>query len=163
MECTIRECRLDDAEAIAQIYRPLVETTTISLEEVAPDAAEMAQRIACVSASYPWLVGERDGTMLGYAYAGRHRERACYRYSVDVSVYVASNTRRNGVGSGLYAALLTRLRSMGFHRAFAGIALPNPASVALHHKFGFERVGVYREVGFKFGSWIDVYWCELAL
>lgn len=163
VQCTIRECRLDDATAIAEIYGPVVETTTVSFEDVAPSAAEMALRIAQVMDTFPWLVIERDGTLLGYAYAARHRERAGYRYSVDVSVYVASNARRMGAGSALYAELLMRLRKMSFHRVFVGIALPNPPSVALHHKFGFEAVGVYREVGFKFGSWVDVYWCQLAL
>ena len=153
-----------DAGAIAAIYRPIVEATTISFEEVAPDEDAMAARIAGTLAVYPWLVAlDAHGTICGYAYASRHRERAGYRYSVDVSAYVAEAARGKGVGSALYETLFARLRERGYHRAFAGIALPNEASMALHRRCGFEPVGVYREVGYKFGRWIDVYWCQKAL
>lgn len=163
MQFSIRPVRSADAQEIAAIYRPIVEETTISFEELAPDAAEIARRIASISASHPWLVAQDDGGIAGYAYASRHRERSAYRYSVDVSVYVAQEARGRGVASALYKALFTRLRELEFHRAFAGIALPNEPSVTLHQRFGFTPVGIYSEVGLKFGRWLDVYWCQRSV
>ena len=163
-QATIRKAQSTDAGAIAAIYQPIVETTTISFEEVAPDEHVMEQRISTIGERYPWLVAQdAEGSVCGYAYASRHRERAGYRYSVDVSAYVAEAARGKGIGRGLYETLFAQLREGGYHRAFAGIALPNEGSMALHRRCGFEPVGVYREVGYKFGKWIDVYWCQKAL
>jgi L-amino acid N-acyltransferase YncA len=159
----IRSAGTEDAHAIAEIYRPIVESTAISFEETAPDDAQMARRIAETTAAYPWLLAESNGAVFGYAYAGRHRERSAYRYSVDVSVYLAEEARGRGIGSALYAELFKQLQQRGFHRAFAGIALPNEASIALHRRFGFELVGVYKEVGRKFDRWIDVAWWQRAV
>ena len=163
MEVSVRQAAVGDAAAIAAIYRPIVETTTISFEEVAPGEAEMARRILGVTKAYPWLVAQCGANVIGYAYASRHRERPCYRYSVDVSVYVAENARRHGVARTLYAGLFEILTADGFHRAFAGITLPNDASIELHRSHGFEPVGVYQEVGRKFGRWLDVSWWQKAL
>lgn len=160
MKPTIRPVTEGDAHAIAEIYRPVVEHTTISFEEVAPDADEMRARIKRITPDYPWLVASNGEAVIGYAYAGRHRERAGYRYSVDVSVYVAQEARGRNIGTMLYDRLFDILRAGGFHRAFAGITLPNDASIALHHRFGFRDVGVYHEVGYKFDRWLDVLWCE---
>jgi phosphinothricin acetyltransferase len=99
----------------------------------------------------------------GFAYGGPHRTRAAYRWSVDVTVYVAEQARGHGVGRALYGALLPALAERGFHAAFAGIALPNPGSVALHEAVGFTPLGVYREVGFKLGRWHDVGWWQRLL
>lgn len=152
-----------DAEAIAAIYAPIVASTPISFEEIAPTVAEMRTRIEKTLAAYPWLVAELDGTVAGYAYAGRWRERPAYRYSVEVTVYVRESAQRRGVGTALYGALFRILAAQGFHRALAGIALPNDASVALHERVGFTPVGVFREVGRKLGAWHDVAWYERAL
>ena len=159
----VRPAALTDADALAAIYRPIVEATTISFEEVAPDGAEFARRLAHTMQTHPWLVAETERGVVGYAYASRHRERSAYRFSVDVSVYVAEHARGNGIATALYTELFKRLSALGFHRAFAGIALPNEASVQLHHRFGFEPVGIYKEVGRKFGRWLDVYWCQKAI
>lgn len=163
MQFQLRPVSAGDAAQIAEIYRPVVEETTISFEEIAPDAAEISRRIAEIAAFYPWLVAESGGDVLAYAYASRHRERPAYRYSVDVSVYVSERSRRCGVAAALYEALFTQLRESNFHRAFAGIALPNDASVKLHERFGFEPVGVYEEVGRKFDRWLDVLWCQKTI
>jgi L-amino acid N-acyltransferase YncA len=164
LSVNIRDALPVDAAAIAEIYRPLVERTIISFELDAPDAAEMRSRIRSITRSYPWLVAVDSGAVIGYAYGCRHRDRAAYASSLDVSVYVDGAVRGRGVGSALYAALFRRLEQAGpFHRAFAGIALPNDASVALHKKHGFEPVGIYREVGCKFGRWIDVAWWQREL
>ena len=123
----------------------------------------MARRIGAVSARYPWLVAELDGAVAGYAYASAHRERAAYRWAVDVAVYVDPDHHRRGVGRALYEELLARLGAQGFRVACAGITLPNAASVALHEALGFEPVGVYRRIGWKFGRWYDVAWYQRAL
>lgn len=159
----IRPATPDDAAAIAAIYAPIVETTAISFEEVAPDAAEMAGRMAALLPDYPWVVALRAGSVAGFAYAAPHRARAAYRTSVDVTVYVDGAARRSGTGRALYAALLARLRADGRHRAYAGIALPNAGSVRLHEATGFRPVGVYRQVGYKLGRWHDVGWWERDL
>ena len=158
----IRMATLDDAEALAAIYGPIVERTLISFEERAPGPDGMRERLAKVRATHPWLVLEDRG-VLGYAYATVHRERAAYRFAVDTSVYVAEAARRRGVGRRLYAALFRLLRAQGFFRAFAGVTLPNDASLGLHAALGFEPVGVYRSAGFKFGAWHDVMWLGRTL
>lgn len=159
----IRMATVDDASDIAEIYRPLVEFTAISFETVAPDADEMRHRIHEIPGSHPWLVCERDGVVAGYAYASRHRVRAAYQWSVDTSVYVDDRFRRRGIGHGLYLSLFAVLTAQGYANAFAGIALPSPASVALHERVGFTPVGVYRRVGYKLGAWHDVGWWQRPL
>jgi len=152
-----------DAAACAELYAPYVEGGPISFEERAPSAAELAARIERISATHPWLVAERGGGVVGYAYACPHRERPAYRWSVDVSVYVAAAHVGEGIGSALYTALFERLRAQRFRMAYAGITLPNPASVALHESLGFAQVGTMREVGWKLGDWRDVGWFQLEL
>lgn len=153
-----------DAAAIAAIYRPAVEETIASFEAVAPDAAEMARRISATLERTPWLVAQVSDAVIGYAYAGPHRERAGYRWSVDVSAYVHPDWHGRGVGRTLYDDLLRILRRQRFVNAYAGIALPNPASVALHESIGMRRIGVYERVGWKpAGGWLDVAWFGMRL
>jgi L-amino acid N-acyltransferase YncA len=152
-----------DVDAITEIYRPIVESTAISFETRAPDRAEMSRRVCDTLESLPWLVCEIDGVVAGFAYAARHRLREAYQWSVDTSVYVESAYRRRGIGRGLYESLFAILEAQGFFNAYAGIALPNPSSVALHESVGFERIGVFRRVGYKLGRWHDVGWWERAL
>ncbi|MGI9408828.1 MAG: arsinothricin resistance N-acetyltransferase ArsN1 family B [Hyphomicrobiaceae bacterium] len=159
----IRPATTSDAASIAAIYAPIVEHTAISFEEAPPAANEMAQRIAATLERFAYLVADEDGAVMGYAYAGAHRARPAYRWSVDVSVYVGDTARGKGVGKALYTDLLSRLEQAGYHAAFAGITLPNAASVALHESVGFIPVGVYREVGFKFDRWHDVGWWQCIL
>ena len=163
---TVRAIRLatdGDAAAIAAIYRPIVESTAISFETEPPDAGAMRGRIAETVRAYPWLVCEIGDRLAGYAYASPHRARAAYRWSVDVSVYVEPAHRRNGVAGSLYTSLFAILTAQGFFNAFAGIALPNAASVALHEHLGFQPIGIYRRVGYKLGAWHDVGWWQLSL
>ena len=152
-----------DAPAIADIYAPSVTGGLASFEEVAPDATEMARRVGVTLERTPWLVAEIDGAVAGYAYADRHRERPGYRWAVNISVYVADGFTGRGVGRALYDRLLDLLRRQRFVNAYAGIALPNPASVALHESVGMRRIGVYRRVGYKLGAWHDVAWYGLRL
>ncbi|WP_266076823.1 arsinothricin resistance N-acetyltransferase ArsN1 family B [Haladaptatus caseinilyticus] len=160
---TVRSVTVEDAPQIAAIYDPIVRDTVISFETDPPDDAEMADRIRKTLPTYPWLVCEHDDSILGYAYAGAHRSRDAYRWSVDVSVYVHADYRRSGIGRGLYESLLALLRKQGFYNAYAGIALPNAASVGLHESLGFEQVGVYEAVGYKNGAWHDVGWWHRRL
>jgi phosphinothricin acetyltransferase len=159
----IRLAREADAGAIAAIYAPFVERTAVSFETKPPDGTEMARRIGDTTARYPWLVCELDGHVAGYAYATQHRVRAAYRWSVDTAVYIDAVQRRRGIGRGLYASLSEILKAQGFFNAYAGITLPNDASVGLHQAVGFTIVGVYKRVGFKFGEWHDVGWWHLIV
>jgi L-amino acid N-acyltransferase YncA len=152
-----------DADPCAAIYAPHVEGSPVSFEEEAPDAAEMAARIARHGTSHAWLVAAREGEVVGYAYATAFNERPAYRWSTSVSVYIADDARGEGVGRALYEALFDRLRERGFRMACAGITLPNEASEALHESLGFELVGVNRAIGWKQGAWRDVGWYQLEL
>ncbi|MEO0828977.1 MAG: arsinothricin resistance N-acetyltransferase ArsN1 family B [Pseudomonadota bacterium] len=154
----IRSATEADATRIAEIYAPFVNDTVISFEDVPPSADEMAHRIRDVGRAYPYLVAEVDGAVGGYAYAGRHRVRAAYRYSVDVTIYLDPQFQGAGVGRMLYGALFERLEALEFARAFAAITLPNAASVAIHKSFGFTHIGTFERVGFKFDAWHDVSW-----
>jgi L-amino acid N-acyltransferase YncA len=152
-----------DAAACAAIYAPHVEASATSFEAEPPSAEELAPRIERTTATHPWLIAERDGEALGFAYACEHRSRAAYRWAVDVSVYIRDGNRGEGLGRSLYEELFERLRRQRFRIACAGITLPNEASVALHQGLGFVPVGVYRRIGWKQGAWHDVGWWQLDL
>jgi phosphinothricin acetyltransferase len=123
----------------------------------------MAERITAAARTHAWIVHEDNGRVVGYAYGVPHKERAAYRFSCEVSVYVEQGRRRAGSGRALYKALLERLAARGYRMAVAGMTLPNEASAGLHRAMGFEPVGVYRRIGWKFGAWHDVAWMQLAL
>jgi L-amino acid N-acyltransferase YncA len=159
----IRLATVGDASQIAAIYRPFCVDNAVSFETEAPDAAEIANRIAAVTAKYPWLVEEEGGVVRGYAYASAHRTRAAYRWAVEVTVYIHEEHRGTGVGRRLYTELFKRLRAQRLFVAYAGILVPNPASQAFHESMGFMLVGIYRKIGYKLGAWRDVGWWELAL
>jgi len=156
----IRAATAEDAEAIAAIYNHYVLETIVTFEEDPVAPVEMARRIAEVEAgTLPWLVAEEGGQVVGYAYATPWRSRIGYRFSVEVTVYTAPGQEGRGIGSRLYGELLPLLEAKGLHAAMGGIALPNDASIALHEKFGFQKVAHFRQPGIKFGRWIDVgYW-----
>jgi L-amino acid N-acyltransferase YncA len=160
---TIRLATAFDASAMAAIYRPYCEGSAVSFEQVAPDAVEMAKRIAAVTTQRPWIVLEDAGAVVGYAYAGPHNERWAYRWSVNTAIYISGTHQRRGAGRALYATLFDLLRHLGYYRAVAGITLPNPASVGLHEAMGFALVGVYRDIGYKLGAWRDVGWYEAEI
>jgi L-amino acid N-acyltransferase YncA len=159
----IRLATKSDAPACLRIYAPVVEQTTTSFEFEAPSVEEMERRIADTLVQYPWLVLEEADEVQGYAYGSLHRKRSGYQWSVEVSVYVAAEARGRGVGRRLYTALFDLLRRQGYVTAFAGIALPNEASVGLHEALGFVPIGVFRHIGFKLGRWVDVGWWQLPL
>ncbi|MCY7388097.1 MAG: N-acetyltransferase family protein [Burkholderiales bacterium] len=160
----IRPVSSADAFALARIYNHYIATTTISFETEPANTADMIERIAEVAATgLPWLVIETRGQVLGYAYTSKWKGRCAYRFSVETSVYLDTSVIAQGLGSLLYTALIARLSEIGIHAAIGGVALPNPASVALHEKFGFEKVAHFKEVGSKFDRWRDVGYWQLAL
>jgi L-amino acid N-acyltransferase YncA len=163
MTCIIRLAHFTDASAVRAIYAPFVTNTPVSFELVVPTELEMHQRIEQTLQTHPWLVCEEQGEILGYAYASQHRTRQAYQWAVDVSAYVHERWRGKGIGKALYISLFALLRLQGFYNVYGGIALPNPASVALHEAMGMCQVGVYSQVGYKLGAWYDVGWWQRSL
>lgn len=155
----IRPCEVGDVAAICDIYNHYIRHTVITFEEVPIQVMEMTQRIDVVTRRYPWLVGEEDGVIVGYAYASKWKERAAYRHTAESTVYVRAGFSGKGHGKALYAALLEALPRHDCHVVLGCIALPNAESVGLHEHFGFEKVAHFTEVGRKFDQWLDVgYW-----
>jgi phosphinothricin acetyltransferase len=159
----VRDATGDDAEACAAIYAPYVTDTVITFEYEPPSAEEMARRIAASQRAHAWLVLEEDGRVVGYAYAGPFKERAAYRWSAEVSIYLEPGRRRSGSGRLLYEALFARLAERGYRTLVAVMTLPNEASEGLHRALGFEPVGTLRGVGWKHGQWRDVAWAQRRL
>lgn len=156
----IRSVSCDDADQIAEIYNHYILTSHCTFEMTPIEPTEMQSRIKGVlDHGLPFLVADINNTVNGYAYAKQFRPRPGYRHSAEVSVYVKDGSEGKGIGAALYGQLFDAISTLDFHTVIAVIALPNDASVRLHEKFGFEKVAHLREVGFKFGKWIDVgYW-----
>ncbi|MGL5838663.1 MAG: arsinothricin resistance N-acetyltransferase ArsN1 family B [Sphingorhabdus sp.] len=163
MSPQIRHAVSVDAARCAEIYRPYVTDSWVSFELDPPDAAEMERRITNYGTSHGWLVAEINGQIAGYAYGSPHRTRQAYATSADVAVYVDPTFARCGIGWRLYEALFPTLKDRNLHAVFAGIALPNDASIGLHEAMGFTPLGIYREVGWKMGAWRDVGWWQRLL
>lgn len=159
----IRDAVSGDTEALLAIYRPFVVETAVSFELEPPPATEFEQRILSAQSKWAWLVAERGGDVLGYAYGSSFRARAAYQWSVETSAYVHGAHLGQGVGKALYVRLLDVLAEKGYCTAYAGITLPNEASIRLHKALGFGEVGVFRRAGHKFGRWHDVSWWQREL
>jgi L-amino acid N-acyltransferase YncA len=159
----IRYATNDDAVQICEIYNYYVLKTSITFDEQPILHADMEKRMQETMGRFPWLVWDEEGHLLGYCYASEWKGRCSYRYSVESTVYVEPKSVRKGIGSQLYGALLAELRKRQFHTVIGGIALPNISSVALHEKCGFQKVAQFKEVGNKFGIWIDVGYWQLLL
>lgn len=153
-----------DAAAIAAIYNHYVLHTIVTFEEEAVSADEIAARIREVQgAGIPWFVWEEGGRVLGYSYASKWKSRCSFRYSLETTVYLDRSATGRGLGRQLYTALIDALRALKYHALIGGISIPNPASIALHEKLGFRKIGHFTEVGWKFDQWIDVGYWELVL
>lgn len=163
LDFVIRPAQNDDCAAIAAVYAPYVLDTPVSFEVEPPSAMEMANRVIGTLNTHPWLVAERGGEIVGYTYAGKHSQRAAYRWTVDVTVYVRGGERRTGVGRRLYQTLLGTLQQQGYRSAFAEIVLPNPGSARLHKAMGFQHIGVHKDIGYKLGRWQDIGYWRLGL
>ncbi len=152
-----------DGRACAGIYEPYVSGTCISFELTPPDGAEIGARIARTAERLPWVVAEVDGLVRGYAYAGRFRDRPAYDWTAETTVYVDRAFQRRGIGVAAMRAVLAILRLQGFHMVVAGVTPPNPGSVGLHLALGFERIGLFEEVGWKDNRWHGVEFFGLEL
>lgn len=160
----MRSVRYQDAEQIAAIYNYYVEHTVVTFEEEIVSSADITKRIEKVLAlNLPWIVVEEQGVILGYAYAGKWRERSAYRFSVETTVYLAPDAQGRGLGTALYQELIEQLKALDVNAVIGGVTLPNDASVALHEKIGMKKVGHFPEVGFKFDQWFDVGFWQLNL
>ena len=162
MTITVRAAAAADAPAVAAIYAPVVTATATSFEERPPTPDEIGRRMLA-RPRLPWLVADDHGRVAGYAYASAHRARPAYRWSAECSVYLDPAYQGRGLGRQLYQRLITEVADLGYRSLYAGIALPNPASVGLHEALGFSPVGVFRDVGYKLGAWRDVGWWQCSL
>lgn len=162
-DISIRTARREDAAMILDIYGPVVASSSISFETSPPSLARMEARIADTLKSFPWLVAEKDGMVIGYCYAGKHSSRGAYNWSAVVSVYISDKHHGQGLGTMLYKELIPLMKSLGYYNLYAVITLPNPGSIALHEKNGFSHVGSFNRMGFKHGRWHDVGWWECRI
>jgi L-amino acid N-acyltransferase YncA len=160
----IRAATESDAQAIADIYNYYIKNTVVTFEEQPISKSEILERIEKVTgSSLPWLVAEDGGVVIGYAYAGKWNVRSAYRHTVETTIYLSSSSISKGWGTQLYQALFDILRDKSIHIVIGGITLPNPASIALHEKFGMKKVAHFPEVGYKFGQWLDVGYWQMGL
>jgi len=159
----IRPVNIEDAREIAEIYNYYILNSCVTFEEIPVSIEEMSGRIQATHSKFPWLVYEKDKEIIGYAYAIEWKLRSAYKHTAEISVYLKNETTKNGIGSLLYKELISQLTEMHIHAVIGGISLPNSISVALHEKFGFEKVAQFKEVGYKFKKWIDVGYWELLI
>jgi len=165
MEFSVREVKLDDAQALLDIYKPYVETTWVTFETETPSLDEFRGRIEKYhfAQEQPYKIAETGGLIIGYAYAHRYHEREAYKFAAETSVYIKQGYGRCGVGTKLYQVILEDLTRKGFHTAIAILGYPNEPSKQFHKKFGFVEVGCLCEVGYKFDRWLDVGYLEKIL
>lgn len=159
----IRPATTADAANLLSIYEPFILDTTITFEADVPAEQDFEKRISSYLVTWPWLVLEDNGIIAGYTYAGRHRERLAYQWSVESSVYTHPAFRRKGIASALYQSLFRILTYQGFRNVYAGITLPNENSIVLHEKFDFKWFANYENAGFKKGKWNTVGWWRKTL
>jgi phosphinothricin acetyltransferase len=153
----------DDAEQMLAVYAPYVRKTVISFEYEVPSLEEFRGRVEKYTKRYPWLVCERDGEILGYAYASSLYTRAAYNWIAETSIYLREDCRGTGIGQKLYTALLDCLTAMNFYVDYARICASNEASIRFHEKFGFREAGRSKNIGYKFGTWQDIVTLEKVL
>ncbi len=159
----IRFATSEDAEAILELYAEYIKNTRVTFEIEVPTVTAFRERMERITVQFPWLVCEIDGDIAGYAYASKHGERAAYRWSADLSVYINEKYHRKGVATALYKAVLAILKRQGYYTVYAGVSTPNPKSEAFHEAFGFRNLGEFQKVGYKLGQWCGVAWYELPL
>ncbi len=159
----IRLATKADAKGILDIYSPYISNTSFTFETELPSIVSFAERITGYLINWPWLVYEVDGSIAGYAYASRYRERTAYQWCVEVSVYVHDDHQRKGIAKQLYGLLFNILRRQGYRNVYAVINLPNDKSVEFHEAAGFTYLATYENVGYKLGKWKNVGWWQLQL
>lgn len=159
----IRTVETKDILEICSIYNYYIENTTITFEEEPISVDEMGKRIIEVVSSYPWLVYEDHGTVIGYVYASKWKSRAAYRHSVELSIYLSKNNLGKGIGKKLYEKIIAELKKTDVHAVIGGMSLPNERSKKLHESLGFKKIAEFKETGYKFQKWIDVGYWELII
>lgn len=159
----IRGVKIEDAQAIADIYNYYILHSIATFEEVVIDAKEIEKRILAITPKFSWIVYEEEGEIIGYAYASEWRSRFSYRFAVESTVYLKHKTPKKGIGSLLYKELINQLTNKNFHTILGCISLPNEPSVNFHEKFGFKKVAHFNEAGYKFNKWVDVGFWELIV
>jgi phosphinothricin acetyltransferase len=161
--CKIRLITPNQAQAALDIYAYYVNNTSITFETVVPSLEQFSKRIEDVTKNYPWLVCMQDGKMVAYAFAKMHRPTGAYLWSPEVTIYVANDFQGKGIGRKLYEALFAVLKLQGFYTVFAGVVMPNLKSIGLHQALGFEEIGLFKNIGFKLGSWHSAQWFQKSL
>ncbi len=159
----IRPATVEDAADILSIYANYIRETTVTFETEVPSVEEFGERIEKVLLSYPWLVCEVNGVVAGYAYASKHGERAAYKWSVDLSIYISKKYQRRNIATALYKALIVLLQRQGYVMGYAGVSVPNLKSEEFHKRFGFQEVGTFENAGYKLGEWRGVKWFAIQL
>lgn len=159
----VRLATTNDAKKILDIYSPCILYSSISFETEVPSVEEMKKRIETCLQKFPWIVCVIDGKIAGYVYASKHREREAYQWSCECTVYMHDDFKGKGTGKELYELLFQILKLQGFRNVYAGITLPNEASVSLHEKCGFKYFAIYQNIGYKFGKWHTVGWWKLQI
>jgi L-amino acid N-acyltransferase YncA len=159
----IRNVMLKDAFKICEIYNHYVLNSVVTFEETPVEIDEMRKKIKSITSKLPWIVYQEGEQILGFAYASEWKSRSGYKHTAESTVYLKQDQSNKGLGSSLYAALIKQLIKMDFHAIIGGVSMPNDASIALHEKFGFKKVAHFKEVGFKFGNWVDVAYWELII
>ena len=152
----IRKVKPEDAHDIALIYNHYIENSTITFETSPVTTEDMANRIADISGKYPFFVYEESGIVVGYCYAASWKKKAAYNKTVESTVYIDKDFQGKGIGRALMNKLINELKERSFHAVIACITIPNPSSVKLHEELGFRQVSEFKEVGYKFGKWLDV-------
>ncbi len=163
MSFIIRPVTLEDASAILEIYQYYINDTWVTFELEVPTLEDFTARIQSISNSYPYLVGELDGKVVGYAYSSKYREREAFRYSAEISIYLDRYAQSKGYGKLLFTKLLEATKEQGYHSVVSAISLPNEKSIRLHREFDFTEIGVFHDSGYKFDQWVDVIWFEKIL
>ena len=158
-----RLATVEDAAELLKIYKPYVEKTAVTFEYEVPTIEEFAYRIEKTVAAFPYILAIKNDRIIGYAYAGRYRERAAYDWVVELSIYLDESERHRGTGTVLYKKLLSLLSLLNYQRAYACITSPNPKSIAFHEKCGFESIGIFPKSGYKFNQWYGIQWMDKSL
>ena len=164
MDMKIRPATVDDAHALARIYNHYVLETVVTFETTPVTRTDMTQRIIETAAiPLPWLVAETADGVIGFAYASKWKGRCAYRFAVETTIYLDHRNTGRGAGRRLYSELIAEIKLLPMRAVIGGISLPNEASIALHEKLGFRKVGHFEQVGFKLDRWVDVGYWELLL
>lgn len=159
----VRLATITDAKEMVDIYSPNILNVATSFETEVPGLEEMQKRIETILPKYPWIVCAVDRKIAGYVYASKHRDREAYQWSCECTIYMHNDFKGLGIGKELYQLLFAILKLQGFRNVYAGITLPNRASVNIHEKCGFEHFATYENIGYKFGKWHSVGWWKLRI